>query len=336
MSIPTRFPPNFFAIPFGLAGLAGVWHQMAGFYGTPDAVSDVFFIAAAVCWLMLTAAAIASLIREPRAVLAEFRDPVLSPFWSLPSIVGMVLATGLESRAYGAAEVAFVVFFTATILFGGLIYGQWIIMRVDKDEFHPGYVLPTVAGGLVAAGGAAGFGLRGLGWLAFGIGTVCWLVFTSLTLDRLLLVEMVPAALVPSVTFEAAPAALAGTAYFDLHGPVPDAVSIGIAGYLVLQVLVQLRMLPVYGRLKFSPGFWSFTFPWSAVAGLALTWLHIERPAGQAIYSVLILAATSLLTGAIAVRSLVAIARGQFLASLLAARQVEPVREGRDLRALPG
>jgi tellurite resistance protein TehA-like permease len=109
----------------------------------------------------------------------------------------MVLATGLESHAYGAAEVAFVVFFTATILFGGLIYGQWIIRRVDKDEFHPGYVLPTVAGGLVAAGGAAGFELRALGWLAFGIGTVCWLVFTSLTLDRLLLIEMVPAALAP-------------------------------------------------------------------------------------------------------------------------------------------
>ncbi|MCW2931457.1 MAG: family transporter [Actinomycetia bacterium] len=88
MRVPTRFPPNFFAIPFGLAGLAGAWHQMADFYGTPEAVSDVLYIAAAVCWLMLAVAAIASLIREPRAVLAELRDPVLSPFWSLPGIVG--------------------------------------------------------------------------------------------------------------------------------------------------------------------------------------------------------------------------------------------------------
>ncbi|MCW2931458.1 MAG: family transporter [Actinomycetia bacterium] len=93
-------------------------------------------------------------------------------------------------------------------------------------------------------------------------------------------------------------------------------------------------MLPVYCRLKFSPRFWSFTFPWSAIAALALTWLHIERPAGQTAYSVVALTATSLLTGAIAAQSLVAIARGQFL--LLAAGQVEPVRERRDLRALPG
>jgi tellurite resistance protein len=94
---------------------------------------------------------------------------------------------------------------------------------------------------------------------------------------------------------------------------MPDAVSYGLAGYLVLMVLAQLRMLPVYCRLKFNPGFWSFTFPWAAIAGLALTWLHIERPAGQTVYAVLVLVAVSLLIGAIAARSLVAVTRGQFL-----------------------
>lgn len=187
-------------------------------------------------------------------------------------------------------------------------------MKLDQSKFHPGYLLPTVAGSFVAAIGAGGFGLRGPGWLSFGIGVVCWLVFTSLTLDRLLFITMLPAALVPSVTFETSPAALAGTAYFELHGPVPDVAVYGVTGYLVLLVLVQVRLLPpVYCRLKFTPGFWSFTFSWSAIAGFALTWLHIERPAGQAAYAVLVFAVVSLLIGAIAARSLVAIARGQFL-----------------------
>jgi tellurite resistance protein len=39
-------------------------------------------------------------------------------------------------------------------LFGGLITGEWIIMELDRSEFHPGYILPTVAGGFVAAIGA--------------------------------------------------------------------------------------------------------------------------------------------------------------------------------------
>jgi tellurite resistance protein len=313
VKVLTRFPPNFFAIPFGLAGLANVWRLMADFNGTPGAVSDVLFIAAAVSWLVLAGDALGRLIREPRAILAEMRDPVLSPFWSLPWIVGMLLAIGLEPHAYGAAKAAFAVFLVATILFGGLITGEWIIMERDPSKFHPGYLLPTVAGGFVAASGAGGFGLRGLGWLSFGIGVVSWLVLTSLTLGRLLFVTMLPAALVPTLTFEAAPAALAGNAYFELHGPVLDAAVYGLTGYLVLMVLVQLRLLPVYCRLKFTPGFWSFTFPWAAIAGFALTGLHIERPAGQTAYAVLALAAVSLLIGAIAARSLVAIARGQFL-----------------------
>lgn len=287
MKFLIRFPPTFFATPFGLAGLASVWRQMADFYGAPGAVSDVLFIAAAVCWSLLAVDAAGRLIREPHAILAEVRDPVLSPFWSLPPIVGMVLAIGLEPHAHTAAKVAFLVFFVGSILFGGLITGEWIIMELDQSKFHPGYVLPTVAGSLLAATGAGGFGLRGLGWLSFGIGVVSWLVFTSLTLDRLLFVKMLPAALVPTVTLEAAPAALAGTAYFQLHGPVPDAAAYGLTGYLVLMVLVQLRLLPVYCRLTFTPGFWAFTFPWAAIAGLTLTWLHIERPAGQTAYSVL-------------------------------------------------
>lgn len=320
MKVLGRFPPTFFAIPFGLAGLASVWRLMADFYGSPGAVPDVLFVVAAVSWLLLGADALGRLIREPRAILAELRDPVLSPFWSLPPIVGMVLAIGLEPHAHGAAKVAFVVFFVATILFGGLITGEWIIMELDKGELHPGYILPTVAGCLVAAAGAGGFGMLGLGWLSFGIGAVSWLVFTSLTLDRLLVVKMLPAALVPTVTFETAPAALAGTAYFELHGPLPDAAAYGLTGYLVLLVLVQLRLLPIYCRLKFTPGFWAFTFPWTAISGFALTWLHIERPASQTVYAVLVVAAVSLLIGAIAVRSLIAIARDQFLPARLPPR----------------
>ena len=46
-------------------------------------------------------------------------------------------------------------------------------------------------------------------------------------------------------------------------------------------VLVQLRLLPLYLRLRFAPGFWAFTFSWCAVAILALHWIELEHPAGQ-------------------------------------------------------
>jgi len=39
-----------------------------------------------------------------------------------------------------------------------------------------------------------------------------------------------------------------------------------LGGYAVLMVLAQLRLSLVYSRLSFSPGFWAFTFSYSAVA----------------------------------------------------------------------
>jgi hypothetical protein len=114
---------------------------MAAFYGTPGAVPDILFAAAAaaVAWLLLAADALGRLIREPRAILAELRDPVLSPFWSLPWLVGMILAIGLEPHAHGAAKVAFLVFFVATLLFGGWITGEWdrILAGLHRTDLRP-------------------------------------------------------------------------------------------------------------------------------------------------------------------------------------------------------
>jgi tellurite resistance protein len=134
----------------------------------------------------------------------------------------------------------------------------------------------------------------------------------SLSLNRLFFLETLEGALVPTLAIELAPPALAGGAYFALHGPAPGAVAYGFAGYAVLMVLVQVRLLPSYARLRFSPGFWSFTFPWCAVAGLALRWLQIERPPGQAVYAALAAGGVSLLVAAVAARSLLAIWRGDF------------------------
>jgi tellurite resistance protein len=50
------------------------------------------------------------------------------------------------------------------------------------------------------------------------------------------------------------------------------------------QRIVQLRFLPVFRRLRFSPGFWAFTFSYTAAAGDALAWLRFRSaPGGKAL-----------------------------------------------------
>jgi tellurite resistance protein len=315
MRVLVRTPPSFFAIPFGLAGLAVVWQEMANLYGTPAVVADALFVVSAAAWLALAVGALGRLLQTPRRLFGELRDPVLSPFWALPWLVGMLVAGGLQPYMPAAATVLFLVFLFATILFGAWVTGQWIAGELDQDKFHPGYFLPTVAGGLLGAEYAGDFGLPSLGWLSFGIGIVCWLVLGSLTINRLFFLKMLPAALVPTLAIEVAPPVVAGNAYFSLHGTTPDTLAYGLAGYGVLMVLVQVRLVPLYAALKFTPGFWAFTFSWAAVVALALYWLRIERPAGEVVYAALATGAVSLLIAAIAARSLLAIARGQFVPS---------------------
>jgi tellurite resistance protein len=313
MTALSRTPPNFFSIPFGLSGLAVVWRLMARYYGSPGAVSDVLFVVAASVWLVLAAGAVARLLLRADAVRDELRDPVLSPFWSLPWIVGMLLASGLEPHAHTAGRALFVVFLIGTTLYGGWVTGQWFVVGLEPSRLHPGYFLPTVAGGLLGGEVAADMGMRAIGWMSFGIGIVCWLMVGSVLLNRLFFSPMLPAPLVPTLAIEVAPPAVAGGAYFALHGSTPDTLAYGLAGYAVLMVVVQARLLPLYARLAFTPGFWAFTFSWAAFAELVVLWLRIERPAGEVVYAAIATGAISMVIAAIAARSLASVARGEFL-----------------------
>lgn len=309
----TEVPPNFFAIPFGLAGLGGVWRLEAAYGHAPSGIGDALFVIAATAWLTIAAGCLVRWARAPRLIFGELTDPVLAPFWALPLIVGMQLSVALQPHAQGLARACFEIFLPLTILFGGWVTGQWLTGQLKPGQLHPGYFLPTVAGGLIGAQGAAAYGLTALGWMSFGIGIICWLILGSLVASRLMLFQLPPPGLLPTIAIELAPPAVAGGAYFELHGTKPDIVAYGLAGYAVLMVIAQLRFLPIYRRLRFVPGFWSFAFSWCAVAALALRWLKLEHPSSGAALADIATVAVSLLVATIAGRSVIAIRRHTFL-----------------------
>ena len=78
-------------------------------------------------------------------------------------------------------------------------------------------------------------------------------------------------------------------------------------------VLAQLPLLPAYRRLKFAPSYWAFTFSWAAVATAGLHWLADEHPPFWRMYSYVVLVAISLLVSLVAARTILALARHQFL-----------------------
>jgi tellurite resistance protein len=306
-----RVPPNRFGIPLGLAGLATAWHAAGAKLGTSPAIPDAIDILAAV--VLLTVSWIYA-AQGSRRMLTDLRDPMQSPFLAVPSITAMMLAAALASVAFTAGRVLVVVFLAITIAVGGWLGGQWITGDTDQASVHPGYYLPTVAGGLVGVITLMQVHLRGLAEAAFGLGILSWLLLGSVVLSRLITAKTMPAALQPVTAIELAPPALAGVAWFALAGRGVNLVAYAIGGYLVLMALVQVRLVPVYLKLRFSPGFWAFTFSYAIFMTCALEWITRTNPPGATAYAIAAIAAITVFIGAIAARTVIALARGQFLA----------------------
>ncbi len=74
--------------------------------------------------------------------------------------------------------------------------------------------------------------------------------------------------------------------------------------------LVQVRLIPVYRRLSFTPGFWSFTFAYAAAAADALVWLAIKKPPGATGYAIAVIALITAFVSRIAFRTMVLAVRG--------------------------
>lgn len=170
-----------------------------------------------------------------------------------------------------------------------------------------------MAGVLVGAYSAALVHLHAVAVASFGIGILCWLLLGSILLNRLFFRPGLPPALLPTLAIELAPPAVAGIAWFGLGGKPASPVACVLGGYAVLMALVQLTLVPSYARLSFSPGFWAFTFSYAAAATDGMLWIDKERPPGATAYAVIGAAAITLLIGAIAVRTVILLARGQLL-----------------------
>jgi tellurite resistance protein len=306
-----RIPPNYFGSCLGLAGLAEVWAIAADQHRVPPGVGTGLSVLAALVWLGVLIAYLLHLVLVDHKVLEQdLGNPVTGPFLSLALITPMLLAVlGIYPHAATAGKIVFDVFLVLTVLLGGWFTGQWMITGPELDQIHPGYFLPTVAGGLIASDGAAITGQHRLAEVMFGYGMICWVVLGSIILTRLFTRPLPPKPLIPTLAIEIAPPAVASLAWFDAHSDGVDAVASGLAGYGLLMILVQLRLLPIFVRLPYMPSTWSFTFPWAAVAAAGLHWLGALHPTGYAAWQWVVIVAITVLVGAIAVRGFIEVAR---------------------------
>ncbi|SEN93839.1 SLAC1 family transporter [Actinacidiphila rubida] len=309
---PYQLTPNLFAVSFGTAGLAQAWTVAADTVGAPSWPGNTLWIAAAAVWLVTLVAYVRNVVAQGR-LRTELPDPVLGPFTALIVIVPMLLGIGLAPHARTAGETVFVIAFVLTVLLGGWLTGLWIRVDTALPQWHPGYFLPTVAGGLIAAGCSASLGWTTLAHLMLGYGLICWFILGSILLVRLFTQPMLPPPLLPTIAIEVAPPVVAGNSWFLINGNTLDTGAELLAGYAVLMILVQISMIGTYRRAPFGPAFWSFAFSYAAVVTNGVHWLDVEHVHGQEQLTYALLAVATLAFVVLAARTVLGLTRRTFL-----------------------
>lgn len=306
-----RVPAGLFAIPVGLFGLAGAWRRGQGFeWSLAGPVATVVAAVAAVVLGVLLLLYAAKLLRHRAAVVAEFRHPV----------AGAVMATiplSLLLAAVYYAESGHAGWLTLTL--AALVLQGVIALRVVRQLatgalpgalVTPALYLPPVAGGLV---GAMALGTQGYpGWAAllFGMGLAGWALLEVRVLNRLFEGAM-PEALRPTIGVELAPPAVAtlaaGVVWPGLPGEVLI-VGLGVAAGPVVAVAARYGW---WGRVPFSLGFWSFSFPLAALAGATIE--VVRRGGWPPVYGGIALALATAAIAWLAVLTLRLAAQGRLL-----------------------
>jgi tellurite resistance protein len=303
---------NLFGVPFAFAGLAQCWSTAHVLGSVPAWPSRLLWVLTALIYLGLLVIYVRNVITTGRA-RTETGDRTFGPFTALILIVPLLLGVALAGAAPRAGMTIFLVSLIMVALYGGWISGQWIVQTVPLDRWHPGYFLPTVAGPLLAAGGCAALGLPGLARVMFGYGLVCWVVLGSIILVRLFTLPLPPAPLVPTLVIELAPPVVAGTAWFVINGNRADTPAQLLAGYAVLMVVVQLRLVPLYLRVPFVAGVWAFGFTGAATVTVIIRWLVAGQVPARQPLTYALLAVVTLGIVALGVRTVLGLVRGTFL-----------------------
>jgi tellurite resistance protein len=235
----------------------------------------------------------------------QLRHPAQGPIAALVPVVGMLLGADLYRFVPLAGAILVIVSIVIAAALAGWILAFWHRGSLPPEAFHGGYLLPTVAAGLIAATTSFKIGLPVLAVGAFAVGVFFWVVISTVLLARLAFFSPLPDALTPTCAILLAPPAVAGTAWFTINGEHVDTISKALLGLLVVMALQQVALLPRYRRLTFTLGFWSFTFPLAAAGGYGAEWASAAGFPGWQLVAWLLVALVTIVVLAVAARSLV-------------------------------
>lgn len=306
-----HLPVSFFAVVMGLAGLAIAWSRATSVL--PWAPAG---LGAAIGWLATGVFALLALLYAAKAVLhagevrAEFRHPVRLNFFPAVSISLLLLSIVFLRSAPDAARLLWLIGTPLHLGFTLVVMNRWIHHTgIEVAHVNPAWFIPVVGNVLVPVAGVA-FYPADLSWFFFAIGIVFWIVLMTIVMYRLFFHAPLPERLTPTLFILVAPPAVGFVAYVNLVDAVDAFAHVLWSTALFLTLLLATNALR-FLRLRFFLSSWAYSFPLAAMTIATLAMAHRTGSATYAVLATALLAVLSAVLAALAVRTLLAVARGE-------------------------
>lgn len=314
-----RLHPGLFGIPMGLLGLAGTWARLGR--SAPEAAASVLGVSLAIAalgtliWAVLCGLWLAKWLRHPEQVHGMWRHPLQGSFLALVPVSTMLVVTYFAPLSAGTPwRVLALALLGAALLLQLAIAWQVVSQlttgRITAELVTPALYLPPVAGGFVGAMALQALGFHGWAVLLFGIGLGGWALLEARILNRLFAGPL-PLGLRPTLGLEMAPASVGALTLAVLWPELPADVLLVALGIGTGPVLAVLSRWHWWTEAPFSPGFWSFSFPIAAYAGVVVE--AVQRGGWSVAVAWLATLLASALIGYLALRTLALWRDGQLL-----------------------
>ena len=314
-----RLPPGLFAIPLGLIGLAGSWGRLG--HADPASATLAGSVQASLAaigmaiWATLCLLWALKLLRHPEQVRGLWGHPLQGSFLALAPVstllvVAVVAPTAAHPALLALLHVLVGLALALQLTIAWRVVAQLTTGRIGPELVTPALYLPTVAGGFVGAMALQELGLHGWAVLLFGIGLGAWALLEARILHRLFAGPL-PMPLRPTLGLELAPTSVGALALAVLWPQLPAdvlLVALGIGTGPALAVLARWRW---WTETPFSAGFWSFSFPIAAYAGVVVE--AVQRGGWSVAVAWLATLLASALIGYLALRTLALWRAGQLL-----------------------
>jgi tellurite resistance protein len=239
--------------------------------------AEILFGLSTAIWIALSTAYALTRIRGSGNFTTGRQHPVYGPYTAYIPVIGILDASHYVQYVHNAPRGIIIVLVAALGVLVAQLLAHWLQGNLPLKALHPGYFLPTAAGGFICSIGLSFSGWHQAAESAFGIGVFFWLIIGTLIFSRLFTGAPLPDAVKPSLAVLVSPPATAGIAWFLISGGTMGTPGYLLLGITVIMLSVQIMFLPAYRTLAFTPNFWAFTFPLAASANYIIRWISVER-----------------------------------------------------------